>query len=162
MASTSLTHTNERELIVSGYDGQSLRGVTGGPIPESVTEFFVRFSLTSAAAATPVSIIPDAMVGNGRKVYLQDHLLRVAGATNWATTANVKIQDTNGTPVDALTVLVAALTGNSRVTKGTANSTMEAAYTDGTGLTAGRGLQIRGDANGTGSTISGWVRGFIA
>ncbi|TGL39638.1 hypothetical protein EHQ53_14040 [Leptospira langatensis] len=124
---------------------------------------FVRtVQLTSAAAATPVSIVADSEIPAGYKVYVDHVSVKVNGATNWATTANVKIQDTNGTPVDFMTYLVAALTGNAFVGLTSANVTVENALALQTGGTAGKGLQIKGDANGTGSTLYVTVYGRIA
>ena len=119
-------------------------------------------TITSAAAATPVSLLADGAVPAGKKVYLLGFVAEVAGGTNWATTATVKIQDTNGTPVDFVTMAVAALTGNAIVYPGTANITSEAAFKNGTGGTAAKGLQLKGDANGTGSNLVVTAWGVIA
>jgi len=136
---------------------------TTGAVPATDTweVFHKTVTITSAAAATAVSVLSDAVVGTGRKVFLQGFIGRVNGATNWATTATVKIQDTNGTPVDFVTAAVAALTGNSRVVPGTANVTLENAYANGTGGTLSKGLQLKGDANGTGSDLIVTVWGII-
>lgn len=114
---------------------------------------FVRATatITSAAAATAVSLIPDSMVGAGEKCYLMGFIGRVNGTTVWGTTATVKIQDTNSSAVDFVTAAVAALTSQARIYPGTANVTSEDAYSLGTGGTAGKGLQLKGNANGTGS-----------
>lgn len=126
-----------------------------------VVPFRVTGTLTASAAATPVVLIPDSDVPAGFKVFVTSFLARVNGATNWATTANVKIQDTNATPVDFVTMLVAALTGNARVLPGSANTTLEDAMSLMTGGTTGRGLQVRGNANGTGSDLVVTVLGFM-
>ena len=120
-------------------------------------------TLTSAAAATPVVIIPEAQVGSGRKVYLWGYVSKVDGATNWATTANIKIQDTNGTAVDFVTITVNAATtnGNVETVVGMANVAMEDAFSEASGGTAGKGLQIVGNANGTGSDLKITVWGII-
>ncbi len=123
--------------------------------------FFRTATITSAAAATPVSLLSDLVVPDGKKVYLEGFIAKVNGATLWATTANVKIQDTNGTPVDFVTMLVAALTGNATVVPGTANVTLENAYALGTGGTLSKGLQLLGNANGTGSDLVVSVWGVI-
>lgn len=129
---------------------------------EPVEEFDVSGTLTSAAAATAVVLLPDARVGPNRKAYLRGGLMRVNGATVWATTANVKIQDTNGTPVDFTTTLVALLTANARVDLSPkANHTLEDAYNLNTGTTLGKGLQVKGDANGTGSDLFVRIWGVI-
>jgi hypothetical protein len=125
---------------------------------DEVEIVYETFTITSAAAATAVNIIPDARVGAGRKFYLIGFGAKVDGATVWATTANVKIQDTSA--VDYVTMLVAALTANAEVGPFTA-AVGEDAFTKGTGGTAAKGLQIKGDANGTGSNLVGWVYGII-
>jgi len=118
-------------------------------------------TLTSAAGATPVSLIGDAEVDDGKKVYVQGFILRVDGATVWAVAANVKIQDTNDTPVDFVTDLVADLTANAIVMHDGANVTLEDAMSKGSGGTAGRGLQVVADADGTGSDLIVQVWGVI-
>jgi hypothetical protein len=123
------------------------------------TPFRKTVTLTSAAAGTPVNIIPDIEVDSDEKVYVDGFNGRVDGATPWATTANVKIQDIDG--VDFVTSLVADLTANARVYKDSANTTFEDAASKGTGGTAGKGLQIKGDANGTGSDYIITVWGVI-
>lgn len=125
--------------------------------------FYQTATLTSAAAATAVNVIPDAQVGSGRKVYLWGYVSKVDGATNWATTANIKIQDTNGSAVDFVTITVNAATtnGNVETVVGMSNVAMEDAYSEGSGGTAGKGLQIVGDANGTGSDMKITVWGII-
>jgi hypothetical protein len=129
--------------------------------PNGVECFSRTVTITSAAAATPVSILADAEVGTGRKVYVQQVIATVGGATAWATTANVKVQDTNSSPVDFFTMLVAALGANARAVFGSASTTIETAAGTMTGGTAGKGLQVVGNANGTGSTLTVTVTGFI-
>jgi hypothetical protein len=124
---------------------------------------FVRtVQLTSAAAATAVNIVADTEVPVGYKIYLDDVVTKVGGGTNWATTATVKVQDTNGTPVDFVTYAVAALTGNAFVALPTANVTVENALCLQTGGTVNKGLQVVGNANGTGSTLTVTVYGRFA
>lgn len=123
---------------------------------------FVRTAtITSAAAATAVNILPDAAVGSTRKVYVTGVFARVNGATLWATTATVKVQDTNSSAVDFVTYAVAALTANTSVFTHTSNVTLESAYLLGTGGTLGKGLQLKGNANGTGSPLVVTVTGYI-
>lgn len=123
--------------------------------------FVATASLTSAAAATPVTLLSATAVPLGKKVYITGFHAKVTGSTAWATTATVKIQDTNGTPVDYFTIAVAALTGNAEIRPGTANVTNENAYILGTGGTATKGLQLKGNVNGTGSTLTVTVQGII-
>lgn len=123
--------------------------------------FTVTATITSATAATPVIILPDSVVGAGRKVYVTDIVSKVNGGTPWATTATVKLQDTNSSAVDFVTVAVAAMTANAVIHPTTANVTIENAYALGTGGTAAKGLQLKGNANGTGSPYTVTVTGII-
>jgi hypothetical protein len=118
-------------------------------------------TITSAAAATAVSLLADSEVPTGKKCYVTGFIGRVNGTTVWATTATVKIQDTNSSAVDFVTMAVAALTSQARVYPGTANVTTENAMANGTGGTASKGLQLKGDANGTGSDLIVTVTGFF-
>lgn len=139
---------------------ENVVGTTGAGT--AMTRFHATATITSAAAATPVNLVPDTAVPAGKKCYLEGFLLRVNGATGWGTTANVKIQDTNGTPVDFATVLVALLTNAARVgCEPKSNLTLEDAFAAGTGGTAAKGLQVVGDANGTGSDLIVSVWGVI-
>ncbi len=94
-------------------------------------------------------------------MYITGFHAKVNGATLWATTATVKIQDTNSSAVDFVTMAVAALTANAFVGPTTTNVTAEPAFSLGTGGTAAKGLQIKGNANGTGSNLVVTVTGFI-
>ena len=141
------------------YVDRTLHSLTATGQPMEL--FKVTATITSAAAATAVNVIPEAAVGTGRKVYLQGYIARVNGTTGWGTTATVKLQDTNGTAVDFVTWAVAGMTNQARLVPGSANTTLENAYSLGSGGTAGKGLQLIGDANGTGSdfvvTCWGWI-----
>lgn len=124
---------------------------------------FVRTcTLTSAAAGTAVHCLADADVGAAQKVYLTYWHLNINGATAWATTATCTIQDTNGTPVVFETIAVAAMTGNAFIQAATTNVTNAAAFLMGTGGTVAKGLDVKCNANGTGSdavfTISGFMK----
>jgi hypothetical protein len=123
--------------------------------------FMVTATITSAAAGTAVNLLPDSSVPAGRKAYITGFVAKVATGSNWATTATVKIQDTNGTPVDFFTIAVAALTSGAQLNTNTANVTSAAAFYNGTGGTAAKGLQLKGDVNGTGSDLTVTVHGFI-
>jgi hypothetical protein len=116
-------------------------------------------TLTSATAATPVHLLTDAEVGAGKKAYASKIYFSVDGATDWATTATVTLQDTAG--VVGATVLVAGLTGNAMIDEGDTNVTLGKAIADGNGFTAGKGLDIAGNANGTGSDLIVTVFGCI-
>lgn len=143
--------------------GQKIKGLLGwmrGTSVEECVQFTRTATITSAAAVTAVSLIADSEVPVGFTPYVTDFIARVNGTTVWATTATVKIQDTNGTAVDFVTMAVAALTSQARVFKSSANVTIENAMANGTGGTASKGLQLKGDANGTGSDLIVTVSGF--
>lgn len=160
-------------------DGKILIGGSGGAGAEqtisgdasitdtgvlSLTEgkpFVATNTLTSAAAATPVVILADAKVPAGKKVYITGFTAQVNGGTLWATTATVTIEDTNGTPVVFSTIGVAALGAAATIFPSTANVTNGNAFLLGTGGTAAKGIQMVGDANGTGSDLVVTIYGFI-
>lgn len=122
--------------------------------------FHVTGTITSAAAATAVNLIPDTDIPDGKRIYLQGFMASVNGATNWATTATVTIEGTDGT--DFAVMAVAALTGNAEVGPWSSNIIAASAYATGTGGTINKGLQLKGDANGTGSDLKVTVWGVIA
>lgn len=126
------------------------------------TPFKATATLTSAAAATPVTLLADSAVGAGKKVYITGFFAKVNGATVWATTANVYVKDNAGSPVTAITMAVAALTANAFVGLTTTNITVADPVALNTGLTAAKGLQLVANANGTGSDLVVTVTGFIA
>lgn len=115
--------------------------------------YLVTKTITSAAAATAVELLPDSYVPAGKKAYLVSFIARVNGTTAWGTTATVKIQDKNSSAVDFVTFAVAGMTSQARLVPGSANTTLENAYSLGTGGTTAKGLQLKGDANGTGDNF---------
>lgn len=129
-----------------------------------VVPFVASATLTSAAAATPVDIIPTASVPTGKKIYITGMILTVNGATAWTdvTATVVTIQDKNGTPVLGLTAAKAQLTGSAILGLFSTGITLSTAVSLGTGFTATQGLTIKGDANfAAGSDIVVTVSGFI-
>jgi hypothetical protein len=122
--------------------------------------FFFSTTLSSASAATPVTLVPDFPTGllAGRRIYLTDFLARVDGATAWAGATSIFIQDTNGTPVSFATIPTSILTANTYAERTSAGVTLNDAITRATGGTASKGLQVVADTNGTGSNliVSGW------
>jgi len=122
-------------------------------------QFTITGVLTSAAAATAITIIPDSVVLGGRKVYVTNVLANVGGATAWATTATVVLQDSAA--VAGVTYAVAGLTANATLGLTTANVTLAAPVSQNAGFTASKGLQIVGNANGTGSNLFVTVTGYI-
>lgn len=116
-------------------------------------------TLTSAAAATAVTFFADSVVDSNKRFYLQTFVALVNGGTLWATTATVTIQDSAA--VAGVTFAVAGLTANAILFPGTANITYGSAYSQGTGFTLGKGMQIVGNANGTGSNLVVTITGII-
>lgn len=107
-------------------------------------------TITSAAATTPQYFLTDDQVPRGVRPYLMGFKAKVDGATNWATTATVKIQSNDGA-VDFITFAVAGMTGNAKLVPGTANVTLEDAFIEELGGVTGKGVKLIGNANGTGS-----------
>lgn len=126
--------------------------------------FCVQVSLTSAAAEDGVVVIPDSAVAAGERIRILGFNAKVAGATNWATTATVILQG-NSSENAAITMAVAALTGNAFVGPNTSNVTIGVPYyspgTASLGFELGEGMTLIGDANGTGSTLVFNVWGLI-
>jgi len=151
-----------------GFNSQSLTGINAAAVTSltiggaPAEAFFSRTcTLTSAAAATPVTCLSDADVPAMKSAYLMGWHAKVNGATAWATTATVSIKDTGGLAVPFVTVAVAALTGNAFVDDGSANVTQNHAYALNQGSTADKGLVVVGDANGTGSSVVLTIYGVI-
>jgi hypothetical protein len=121
-------------------------------------------TLTAAAAATPVPVIPAASVGAGKKIYVTDVILTVNGATAWTdvTATVVNLQDTADTPVVLSTYAKAGLTGNATLGTLGSNITPGTPLRTGVGLTTAKGLDIAADANfAAGSNIIVTVVAFI-
>ena len=116
-------------------------------------------TITSAAAATPVTCLMDSAVPSTQKVYLMGWRAKVNGATPWATTATCSITDSGS--ISFASIAVAALTANAYIVDTTANVTLQTAYTLNTGGGADKGLQISCNANGTGSDLVVTVYGVI-
>ena len=150
----------ERAEIVSS-DVATLQAVVTANAALGGRFFKKTATLTSAAAAIPVHLLTDAEVGSGKKVYVSKIYFSVDGDTAWATTANVTLQDTAGTPVVGATVAVAGLAANAMIDEGNTNVTLGEAIADGDGFTEGKGLDIAGNANGTGSNLIVTVFGCI-
>jgi hypothetical protein len=119
-------------------------------------------TLTSAAAGTPVNVVPAASVGASQKVYITAVFLKVGGATAWtdSTGTKVQLQDTAGTPLVGMTWLKALLTGNAVLSNAQA-STILVSMVD--GFTVGKGLDFVADHDfAAGSTITITVHGYVA
>ncbi len=152
----------------SVYNGRQKRALeydtgTQYPAPEFA---FGTATLTSAAAGTAVNVVSDAQVGPDRKFYPMQIMVGFDG-TVWSGStagANVKVQDTNGTPVDFATVLKAALDEDLVVSHADSNITVEPAMSEGSGGTLGKGVQVVGDVNFDGGlgSLKVTVFGLIA
>lgn len=152
--------TNAGTITNTGSVDHTTGTVKSGTVSVGVP-FTATATLTSAAAATAVSLLADAAVPAGKKLYIVSYLVKVNGATDWATTTSVKIQDTNGTPVDFVTLTASTLDGNELHGPFSDSATIESAMALGTGGTAAKGLRVVGNANGTGSNLVVTVFGFI-
>lgn len=128
---------------------------------EEIIAFHRTVTLTSASAGTAVSLISEAEVPAGFAVFVQDWTAKVNGGTLWGTVSTVKIQDTNGTPADFSTMAVAGLAANAFLKPNSSNVTVDSAMALGTGGTAGKGLQVKANANGTGSPLVVTVTGYL-
>lgn len=141
-------------IVDSGISEASVTAAVGNPEP-----FFATATLTSAAAATAVTVLADAAVPAWKKAYVQGFFV-VNGATAWGTTTAVTIEDTAGVAIGS--IAASALTAHAYVpqTAG-AGVTLATAYLTGAGGTAAKGLKVVGDANGTGSDLTVVVWGVI-
>ncbi len=144
-------------LQVFDDDTNTVRDMTWADLPGQ--PFVVSGTLTSAAAATAVNLIADSAVPAGRKVYITGYLAKVDGATDWATTTSVTIEGTDGTDFSVLTA--SALDGNELHGPFSDSAAVAAAMSKGTGGTAATGVQVIGNANGTGSDLVVTIFGVI-
>lgn len=163
MAKYVLADGDTAAAFLAGFNGNSDQAfaaqVAGG------TTFRATKTLTSAAAATPVSILSASLVTGTQKAYITDVLLTVNGATAWtdSTGTIVTIQDTAVAPVVGITYAKAQLTGNCVLGKIATGVTLAAPVLLGTGFTAAKGLDIVADSDfDAGSDIVVTVCGFIA
>ena len=142
------------------------------------TFFHETVQLTSAAATTAVSIIPDTDVTDDRKLYVVGFIVYNSGAVAWSggSFANIMIQDTsdvvfvrikeNGLQAGDYTTIASNIND---VDNGTLASTSNLNYTNtapllkGEGGTANKGLEVVANALPTtaGTTLYITVWGFI-
>lgn len=131
--------------------------------------FEVDLDVTAAQIiAGPVTVVPDSMVPPGYKLYLTDYQIRWGG-TAFTTATDVRISDTNSTPVDFVTVTVAN-TGSNNIHRLSPTGVTQTGVTQGAGIvnrgggTSGKGLQIRttGSTPAAGSAFSVYVRGYFS
>lgn len=126
-----------------------------------------RVILTSAAAATAIPIINNDEIPDGFRVYIQGITFRVSGATAWGTTATVVVRTKASSPTTLVTVAVADLAANNfffmPALDGTltATSVFSAEAEKGEFADSGYGIEVVGDANGTGSDLYVRVWGVV-
>jgi hypothetical protein len=148
-------------------NGSVAGGLPVGAWPGALSpglQFELSGTLLSTAPTIPVNIVPDALVPAGKAIYVNYIIISVNGATAWTTSYNVTIQDDAGTPVVAVTLATAQLTGNAVI-----NSLAQSGVTPGTpviaqsGLTAGKGLWVVGSSASivAGSPLICTVGGYI-
>ncbi len=143
----------------SGWTSQVTQAYVNAAAPEI---FFTRTcTLTSAAAATPVTCLADADVPAGKAVHLMGWHAKVNGATAWATVATCTVNDTGGGATLFFTMAVAALIGNAFVGDWSSNITQAAAYSLNSGGVNAKGLKLLCDTNGTGSDLVMTIFGTI-
>ena len=145
------------EIVPSGLD--TLEAVVTANAALGGRFFKRTVKLTSTDAATPVPLLTDEEVGTGKKAYVSKIYFSVDGDDKWETTANVTLQDTEA--VVGATVGVAGLIANAMIDEGDTNVTLAAPIADGAGFTEAKGLDIVGDADGTGSDLIVTVFGCI-
>lgn len=142
------------QAINAMQERMGIAGIHGRFVQNTVT-------ITSAAVETAVDIFTDDEIGAGYKFHPLGYIAKVDGATDWATTTEVKVQDTNGTPVVLVTLDASTLDGNEVHGPWSDSATLGDAFTEGTGATAGKGVRIVGDANGTGSDLKFTLWGIV-
>ncbi len=132
-------------------------------INDLVTEsqFMVTGTLQSANASTPVILLPESVIPAGKKAYVQGFIAKVNGATNWVTTTDVYVSDTNVSPNKFITFDAVHLNGNEVFYVGANHVTIENAFALGSGGAVGKGIQIYGNTNGSGSDFVVTIWGVI-
>lgn len=130
-----------------------------------------RVILTSAAAATRIPIITNAEVPDGYRVYLWGCTALVSGGTPWATTATVKVR-TITTNTELVNFPVAELTADTfidvfestggQLSGGAQLSALSTVAKKGEFADSGEGIEVIGNANGTGSDLYVRVWGVVA
>lgn len=127
-------------------------------------------SVGFSAVDTAFELLADDVLnqygaGADLKVYPQDFRLAVDGATAWTAAQTLSLEDTEAPPVQIATIASAQLTANAALLKDSAGVTLTSAYNKNTGLTKGKGMQLRLTSAGpvaAGSdlllTISGVIR----
>lgn len=129
--------------------------------PSTTPQIFTAI-LTSAAAATPVHLIPVGSVPTGKKIYISSMLMNVNGATAWTDTTGTKVLLQDTAAVEALEAAKAQLTGNAALSLVSAGITLKNPILQGIGLTVNDGLDIVADHNfAAGSDLYVTVTAYI-
>lgn len=124
--------------------------------------FVATGKISATTAGTAVHLLAATAVGTGKKIIVTGFKATVGGTTAWSggTGSKLVLQDTNTSPVAVAEIAAAGLSGNAVLAEGTANVTLKAGIV--TGLTAGKGLDIKGDNNfEAGSDVTVVVTGYI-
>lgn len=133
-------------------------------------QFEAEVEITAAQLiAGAVVLLPDSLVPRNCKCFIRDYEIRWGGSA-FATATDVRLSDTNASPVDFVTVLVAnTLNALHRlsptgVTQTGVTQSTALTSTASDGGTVGKGLQVRttGSTPTAGSTFRVYVRGFFA
>jgi len=126
--------------------------------------FAIETTLSKAEAGAGKTILADAKVPAGKKVYVDGFAIKVNGATAWAddTATKLLLQDLNSTPVVFVDIAKAGLGNAAAVHPFTASHpTLGAGWY--TGGTAAKGLQLKSDSLfDAGSDLNVRVWGHIA
>ncbi len=165
----SQTHVSFRpylqKAVLSDLDARvtAVEAVTDGLAEDPGIPFRKTVTLKAADAETPVSIIADAEVGDGKCVYITGFYGNVNGTDAWVGDGNnVIIRDTADTPVAAITLPDSVLTANAQLGLLSPGVVLGDGIKDGTGMTSGNGLVIVGDgAFSAGSDLIVTITGFI-
>jgi len=123
-------------------------------------KFTARAVLKSASCAIPVIVLSEELVEKLKtdgQVFIEGIRGKVNGATDWGTTATITLETTATSPVTIATIATTGLDANVVV------STHQFTYGAGLGdlNAAGKGVQVKGDANGTGSDLIVTIWGVV-
>ncbi len=142
----------------------AVKAVTDALAEDPGIPFRKTVKLTSAEATTPVVIIADDDVGDGKCVYINSLYANVNGDDPWVGggATVVTVRDTATTPVAAITFAKAQLTANAQLMFGSTGVTLGDGIKDGTGMTEAKGITIVADDEFTsGSDLIVTITGFI-
>lgn len=154
-----------QKTVLSDLDARltAIEAVTDGLAEDPGMPFRRTVTLESATATTPVEIIADTEVGDGKCVYITGFYCNVNGVIAWVGDGNnVIIQDKATSPVAAITLPDSVLTANAQLGLLSSGVVLGDGIKNGTGMTEGKGLAIAGDgAFSAGSYLIVTITGFI-